>query len=62
MRRFGGMTLACVLLLAPATRAGEPGDAAMGCALQPVQFAELEARSRSGDAVNATSRGVFAGE
>ena len=56
------MTLACVLLLAPATRAGEPGDAAMGCALQPVQFAELEARSRSGDAVNATSRGVLAGE
>jgi hypothetical protein len=39
-----------------------PATAATGCTLRPVQLAELEARSRSGVAVNATSREAFAGE
>jgi hypothetical protein len=39
-----------------------PDGATADCALQPVQLAELEARSRSGDAVNATAREAFAGE
>jgi len=37
-------------------------DIATGCTLQPVQLAELEARSRSGVAVNVSSREAFSGE
>ncbi|MFC5577144.1 hypothetical protein ACFPOA_03825 [Lysobacter niabensis] len=37
-------------------------DIATGCTLQPVQRADLEARSRSGVAANVTSREAFAGE
>ena len=39
-----------------------PDGAAAGCMLQPVLLAELEVRSRSGAAVNVSSREAFTGE